>query len=200
MMKFYDAALSGNCHKIRMLLSMLEVPHQVVPISLPDLDHKTPEHLARNPLGTVPVIEDGDVTIYDSQAILVYLARKYGGDDWLPTDAAGQALVQQWLSFAVNEIWNGPALARAFLLFDRDVDLARCQASGRNALAHLDARLSEHDWLALDRPTIADIACYPYSALAEAGEISLAPYKALDAWFKRIEVLPGYVSMPGLGA
>ncbi len=199
MMKFYDAALSGNCHKIRMLLSMLEVPHEVVPISLPDLDHRTPEHLARNPLGTVPVIEDGDVTIYDSQAILVYLARMYGGDDWLPTDTAGQALVQQWLSFAVNEIWNGPALARAFLLFDRDVDLARCQASGRNALAHLDARLSEHDWLALDRPTIADIACYPYSALAEAGEISLAPYKALDAWFKRIEALPGYVSMPGLG-
>ena len=199
MMKFYDAALSGNCHKIRMLLSMLEVPHEVVPISLPDLDHRTPEHLARNPLGTVPVIEDGDVTIYDSQAILVYLARMYGGDDWLPTDTAGQALVQQWLAFAVNEIWNGPALARAFLLFDRDVDLARCQASGRNALAHLDARLSEHDWLALDRPTIADIACYPYSALAEAGEISLAPYKALDAWFKRIEALPGYVSMPGLG-
>jgi glutathione S-transferase len=166
MMKLYDAALSGNCHKVRMLLSMLEVAHEVVPISLPDLDHKTPEHLARNPLGTVPVIEDGDVVIYDSQAILVYLARKFGGDDWLPSDAAGEALVQQWLSFAVNEIWNGPALARAFLLFNRDVDLARCQATAQRALAHLDARLSDHDWLALDRPTIADIACYPYSALA----------------------------------
>jgi glutathione S-transferase len=145
MMKLYDAALSGNCHKVRMLLSMLEVAHEVVPISLPDLDHKTPEHLARNPLGTVPVIEDGDVVIYDSQAILVYLARKFGGDDWLPSDAAGEALVQQWLSFAVNEIWNGPALARAFLLFNRDVDLARCQATAQGALAHLDARLSDHD-------------------------------------------------------
>ncbi len=200
MMKLYDAALSGNCHKIRMLLSMLELEHEVVPMSLPDLDHKTPEHLARNPLGTLPVLEDGDVTIYDSQAILVYLAGKYGGEAWLPGDAAGQALVQQWLSYAVNEIWNGPALARAFLLFNRDVDLARCQAAGAAALAHLDAHLSKHDWLALDRPTIADIACYPYSALAEAGEISLAPYKALGAWFKRIEALPGYVSMPGLGA
>ncbi len=199
MMKLYDAALSGNCHKVRMLLSMLKLEHEVVPMSLPDLDHKTPEHLARNPLGTLPVLEDGDVTIYDSQAILVYLARKYGGDEWLPGDAAGQALVQQWLSYAVNEIWNGPALARAFLLFNRDVDLARCQAAGEAALAHLDAHLSKHDWLALDRPTIADIACYPYSALAEAGEISLAPYKALGAWFKRIEALPGYVSMPGLG-
>ena len=199
MMKLYDAALSGNCHKVRLLLSMLKLEHEVVAMSLPGLDHKTPEHLARNPLGTLPVLEDGDITIYDSQAILVYLARKHGGEDWLPGDAAGQALVQQWLSYAVNEIWNGPALARAFLLFNRDVDLARCQAAGQSALAHLDARLSAHDWLALDRPTIADIACYPYSALAEAGEISLAPYQALNAWFKRIEALPGYVSMPGLG-
>ncbi|MBT4688019.1 MAG: glutathione S-transferase family protein [Rhodospirillaceae bacterium] len=203
MIKFYDAALSGNCHKVRMLLSMLQIPHEVVPISLPNMDHKTPAHIARNPLGTVPVIEDGDVVIYDSQAILVYLAAKHGGDQkdnlWLPGEPSEQALVQQWLSFAVNEIWNGPALARAFLLFDRDVDLARCQAAGKAALSILEGRLRQHDWLALDHPTIADIACYPYSALSEAGEISLAPYEAVRAWFKRIEALPGYVSMPGLG-
>jgi glutathione S-transferase len=198
-MKLYDAPVSGNCHKIRMLLSMLELEHEIVPISLPDLEQKTPAHLARNPRGTVPVLDDGGTVIYDSQAILVYLARKYGGEDWLPIDPEGLASVTQWLSFAVNEIWNGPAIARACLRFNRDVDLDRAQAAGRVALALMDAHLAEHDWLALDHPTIADIACYPYAALAEEGEISLAPYSALNAWFKRIEALPGYVGMPGLG-
>jgi glutathione S-transferase len=202
-MKLYDAALSGNCHKVRMLLSMLALEYETVPISLPDLEQKAAAHLARNPLGTVPVLEDGETVIYDSQAILVYLARRYGGENsgeqWLPGDAAGLAKVTQWLSFATNEIWNGPALARAVLLFKRDVNLAQAQASARNTFTIMDDWLDKHDWLTLGRPTIADIACYPYSALAEAGEISLAPYGALNAWIKRIEALPGYVSMPGLG-
>lgn len=198
-MKLYDAAVSGNCHKVRMFLSMLTLDHEVVPVSLPDMEQKTPEHMARNPIGSVPVLEDGAATIYDSQAILVYLARAHGNDDWLPTDAVGQAKVQQWLSFAVNELWNGPALARAKLLFGRDIDLPRAQAMAKISLGIMDRRLGDSDWLALDQPTIADIACYPYSALAEEGEISLAPYDALRAWFKRMEGLPGYVTMPGLG-
>ncbi len=199
-MKLYDAAVSGNCHKVRMLLSMLEIEHEPVPVNLLDMEQKSLTHLARNPLGTIPVLQDGDVTIYDSQAILVYLARKYGGEAWLPSDPADQATVQQWLSFAVNEIWNGPALARAKLRFNRDVDLPRAQAAAVNALNILEGRLAQHDWLALNRPTIADIACYPYSALAEEGEITLAPYAAVRAWFKRIQALPRYVSMAGLGA
>ncbi len=198
-MLLYDAAASGNCHKVRLLLSMLGISHEIKPVNLPEMEQKSPEHLAMNPLGTVPVLQDGEVTIYDSQAILVYLARKHGGEDWLPTDAVGAAKVQQWLSFAVNELWNGPALARAKLRFGRDVDLPRAQAAAANALSVMDVRLAQHDWLALDRPTIADIACYPYSALAAEGEISLAPYPALGAWFKRVEALPGYIGMPGLG-
>ena len=198
-MKLYDAPVSGNCHKVRMLLSMLHIEHDVITVSLPDMEQKMPAHMARNPLGTVPVLEDGDVTIYDSQAILVYLARKYGGEDWLPNDPEEQAKVQQWLSFAVNELWNGPAMARAKLRFNRDIDLPRAQAAAIDTLSIMDGHLADREWLALDRPTIADVACYPYSALSEEGEISLAPFAALHAWFKRIEALPGYVTMPGLG-
>ena len=197
-MKLYDAAASGNCHKVRMLLSILGIAHEVIPINLPGMEQKTSAHMARNPLGTVPVLEDGDVTICDSQAILVYLASKHGGEAWLPRDPVGQAKVQQWLSFAVNELWNGPALARANLLFGRDIDLARAQAAANISLAVMDQHLEANDWLALGRPTIADIACYPYSALAEEGEISLAPFAALAAWFERIKALEGYVSMAGL--
>ena len=197
-MKLYDAAASGNCHKVRMLLSILGIAHEVIPINLPGMEQKTSAHMARNPLGTVPVLEDGDVTICDSQAILVYLASKHGGEAWLPRDPVGQAKVQQWLSFAVNELWNGPALARANLLFGRDIDLARAQAAANISLAVMDQHLEANDWLALGRPTIADIACYPYSALAEEGEISLVRFAALAAWFERIKALEGYVSMAGL--
>ncbi len=197
-MKLYDAAASGNCHKVRMLLSISGIAHEVIPINLPGMEQKTSAHMARNPLGTVPVLEDGDVTICDSQAILVYLASKHGGEAWLPRDPVGQAKVQQWLSFAVNELWNGPALARANLLFGRDIDLARAQAAANISLAVMDRHLEANDWLALGRPTIADIACYPYSALAEEGEISLVPFAALAAWFERIKALEGYVSMAGL--
>ncbi len=197
-MKLYDAAASGNCHKVRMLLSILGIAHEVIPINLPGMEQKTSGHMARNPLGTVPVLEDGDVTICDSQAILVYLASKHGGEAWLPRDPVGQAKVQQWLSFAVNELWNGPALARANLLFGRDIDLARAQAAANISLAVMDRHLEANDWLALGRPTIADIACYPYSALAEEGEISLVPFAALAAWFERIKASEGYVSMAGL--
>ena len=197
-MKLYDAAASGNCHKVRMLLSILGIGHEVIPINLLGMEQKTSAHMARNPLGTVPVLEDGDVTICDSQAILVYLASKHGGEAWLPRDPVGQAKVQQWLSFAVNELWNGPALARANLLFGRDIDLARAQAAANISLAVMDQHLEANDWLALGRPTIADIACYPYSALAEEGEMSLVPFAALAAWFERIKALEGYVSMAGL--
>ena len=197
-MKLYDAAASGNCHKVRMLLSILGIAHEVIPINLLGMEQKTSAHMARNPLGTVPVLEDGDVTICDSQAILVYLASKHGGEAWLPRDPVGQAKVVQWLSFAVNELWNGPALARANLLFGRDIDLARAQAAANISLAVMDQHLEANDWLALGRPTIADIACYPYSALAEEGEMSLVPFAALAAWFERIKALEGYVSMAGL--
>jgi glutathione S-transferase len=198
-LKLYDSPISGNCHKVRMLLSMLAIEHEVVPVDIPAGENRQPAYLAINPLGRLPVVVDDGVVIRDSQAILIYLARKTGAEDWYPGDPAGQARVAQWLMFAVNEIWHGPALARAALRFGRDVDLPRAQAAAADCLAFLDTHLAANDWLALGRPTIGDIACYPYSALAGEGEIDLAPYSALKAWCKRIEALPGYVTMPGLG-
>lgn len=198
-MKLYDAALSGNCHKVRLMLSLLGLDYEKVPVNLQKQDQKTPAHLARHPLGKVPVLEDGDVTIWDSQAILVYLARKYDkSGKWLPSDPVAQAQVTQWLSVAVNEMFAGCALSRAIVKLGRTGDLDAAQALARNTLKALDDRLSRHDWLVGKGPTIADVAVYPYAGLAWEGNIDLEPYKALRAWRKRIEVLPGYVNMPGL--
>lgn len=198
-MKLYDAVLSGNCHKVRLMLSMLGRDYETVPVDLTKREQKTPEFLALNPLGKVPVLDDGGVVIRDSQAILVYLAGTYGDTTWWPADARGQGEIVQWLAFAANEMWLGPAVARAIIKFKRDGDLATAQGHARDALSILEGRLKDHDWLALGRPTIADLACYPYAGLVWEGGVALDPYPALKAWFKRIEALPGYVAMEGLG-
>lgn len=198
MIQLFDIERSGNCYKVRLMLSLLALPYDTVPVDLPGGAHKQPEYLRINPLGQVPALVDGDVRLRDSQAILVYLARRYGGEVWLPGEPEPLALVTQWLSFAANEIANGPGLARAVIRFKRDFDLGRAQAQGRHVLTFLDQHLSSRAWLELDRPTIADIACYPYVALAPEGEVPLDGYENVGAWISRIESLPDYIGMSGL--
>ena len=197
-MKLYDMALSGNCYKVRLMLALLGLDYDSTPISLRAGENRTPEFLSMNPLGKIPVLDDDGFVIRDSQAILLYLAAKYGGPKWWPGEAAGQGEVMQWLSFAANEMWHGCAIARAIPKFNRQGDHAAAQAIARATLGILEGRLKGHDWLALGRPTIADVACYPYAALVWEGDVPLDPYAAVRTWFKRIRGLPGYVGMEGL--
>jgi len=197
MITLYDAVQSGNAYKARLLLAQLGLPHELKPVDLRAGQHRTPDYLKLNPMGQVPCMTDGDVTLRDSQAILVYLGAKYGGEQWLPLDPFGLAVVHQWLSCAANEIARGPSLARACRKFGRTgYDAAKASADA--FLPLLEAHLAKNDWLAFGRPTVADIACYPYVGLAPEGDIDLAPYPAIRAWCGRIERLPGYVPMPGL--
>lgn len=198
-MKLYDTAPSGNCHKVRLMLSFLGLDYEKIAIALPNREQKTPEHLARHPLGKVPALEDGDVTVWDSQAILVYLARKYDeSGTWLPSDPVGQAHVTQWLSFAAREMWDGPAVARAIPKFNRPGDLAAAQQLANDAFGVLEKHLQGREWLVGERATIADIAVYPYVGLVWEGQVSLDPYPAVVAWMRRLEALPDYVGMEGL--
>ncbi|MDI1483823.1 glutathione S-transferase family protein [Polyangium sp. y55x31] len=197
-MKLYSHPLSGNSHKVRLLLSMLRLEHEEIVVDLLKGEHKTPSFLAMNPLGQVPVLVDGDETLRDSQAILVYLARKYGGEAWLPSDPAGMARVVQWLSFAANEVHHGPFLARLHFLLGVQLDLGLAQDRSRAALDVLDAHLAKRSWLEHDRPTIADIAVFPYVGLVREGKVQLDDYRNVIAWIERIRALPGYVPMQGL--
>lgn len=198
MMQLYDFELSGNCHKIRMMLSLLGREYTRIDIDLRKKMHMDPDFIALNRLHKVPVLIDGDVILRDSSAILIYLARRYGGAEWYPEGAVEMAEVQQWLSFSVNEIFNGLAMVRAIRIFNRDFDLKTAKTFSESALDMLEFRLNEHEWLALDRFTIADLACYPYAALVHEGDISLDSFPAIREWFERIESMPGYVAMPGL--
>ncbi|NET37799.1 MAG: glutathione S-transferase [Cyanothece sp. SIO1E1] len=198
MIKLYDLVLSGNCYKIRLLLSLLKVEHELVPVDFMAGEHKSPEFRQLNPLGEIPVLVDGELVLRDSQAILVYLARKYGGETWLPMDPAGMGQVMQWLSIASHEIAQGPNSARLNQKFGYDIDLQMAQQKAHTIIQFFDEHLSKQHWLALGQPTIADLACFPYIALAPEGGVELDTYPAVNQWIERIKEIQGFVSMPGI--
>ncbi|MBW4537183.1 MAG: glutathione S-transferase family protein [Pleurocapsa minor HA4230-MV1] len=197
--KLYDFELSGNCYKVRLLMSLLGLEHELVPVNLPAGEHKSPKFLQLNPLGEVPVLTDGDLVLADSQAILVYLARKYGDQTWLPNDAESLSRIVRWLSIAAGEIRQGVATARLFYLFNsKGIDIEAVMEKSAIILQQLEQHLTDREWLELGHPTIADIAVFPYVALAADGKISLKPYPQILAWCDRLKQLPGFISMPGI--
>jgi glutathione S-transferase len=196
--KLYDLELSGNCYKVRLLAALLGVPLEIVSVDFLGGAHKTPPLIELNAFGELPVFEDGGLVLRDSQAILVYMARKWGGESWLPTDAAGLALVTAWLMVAENEIARGPNDARLHGKFGYDLDIDRARSSAAHILGLMESHLARRDWLALDRVTIADVACMPYVALGHEGGVPLDGYPAVSAWVQRVKALPGFVGMPGM--
>jgi glutathione S-transferase len=193
-MKLYITPTSGNAWKVRLLLSMLKVPFETIVLDTKKGEHKAPEFLKLNPRGQVPVLVDGDKVFWDSTACLVYLARKHGGEQWLPTDAAGMAEVQQWLALSNNELHYGLQWARGVKTGIRSIgDYNEYAAYGRSGLAVLEGRLKSNDWLACGRPTIADLACYCYTSVSPEGGLPHDAYPGVAAWVKRVEALPGWI-------
>lgn len=197
-MKLYDLTLSGNCYKVRLFAALAGISLEIVPVDFLAGEHKRPPLIELNPWGELPILVDGDVVLRDSQAILVYLARRYAGEAWLPNDPAAMAEVVQWLSTAANEVQNGPGAARLVDKFGYALDKADTLRRAARILPLIDARLAAHDWLALDRPTIADCAVLPYVALAPEGGVSLSDFPHIRAWIGRVKALPGFVPMPGV--
>ena len=197
MITLYGGPLSGNAYKVRLLLNLLGLEFEETVVNLQTRENQADSFLALNPRGQIPTLVDGEVTIWDSQAILVYLAWRYG-EAWLPVEPAAMAEVMQWLAVAENELLFGLARARAAKSFGRDFDLASCQAYGHAGLKVLEQRLAEHQWLASGKPTIADIACMPYAALSYMGDIPLDDHPAVRAWIDRVRALPGFIAMKGI--
>ena len=205
MITLYDYELSGNCYKLRLLMSFLGIDWETRRIDFhPGREHKSDWFLALNPLGQVPVLDDDGLVLRDAQAILVYLAARYdAARTWYPPDPATQGTIAMWLAFA-DEITATASAARLHdsLLFDLDVEAARRGAE------RLFAILDEHLWFAEQegsdwiaggaRPSIADIACFPYVILSEEGGVSRMPYPAIRRWCDRFKRIPGFVVMSGV--
>lgn len=192
----YHFPLSGHSHRARLFLSLLGEKVDIVDVNLAQGEHKSPAFLAMNSLGQVPVLKDGTASIADSNAILVYLAKKTGRSDWLPEAPHEAARVQRWLSIAAGEIAAGPASARLITLFGAKLDPEKTIAKAHAILKVMDEELARSDYLAGSRPTIADVAAYSYVAHAPEGNVALDDYGAVLAWIARIEALPGFVPMP----
>lgn len=187
--------LSGHSHRAELLLSLLGLKATVVEVDLRKGAHKQPDFLKINAFGQVPVLEDGQDVIADSNAILVYLARKYGGDQWLPSDPLQAARVERWLSVAAGQIASGPARARLITVFGAGYNPEETIANAHALLKVVEAELQGRQWLVGSKPTIADVAAYTYIAHAPEGNVSLEPYPAVRAWLKNVEALPGFVPM-----
>ncbi|MEW4401723.1 glutathione S-transferase [Agrobacterium tumefaciens] len=192
-MKLYFHPLSGHAHRARLFLSLVAQPFELIEVDLAKGDHKKPEFLKLNPFGQVPVLIDGETAISDSNAILTYVAKKLGKSDWLPEDPTGAAQIQRWLSVAAGQIAFGPAAARLITVFGAKYNADEVIARAHALYSVLDRELATRQWLVSDRPTIADVAIYSYTARAPEGNVDLSAYPNVRAWLERVESLPGFV-------
>lgn len=206
-MKLYSYEESGNSYKVRLLLSFLDVDCEIVEIELMEDEQHQADYLAINPRGEVPALIDGDLVLNDSSAILVYLANANGNQPWWSDQGQEQAAIMQWLAFAASWVQFGVFTARAITSFgisanglphDFQEGVEAAKIRGNKSLEILDAALSKHEWLACGRPTIGDIAVFPYVALAPMGDISLSPYPNVEAWIERFKNIKGFQPIAGL--
>lgn len=191
----YGTEYSGHAHRVVLFLRMHEIPYRFV--HSPAEVRQSADFLRLNPLGQIPVLQDGPTLIADSNAILVYLAKRYApGSSWLPEEPVAAARVQRWLSIAAGEIAHGPGLARRIVQWSSPGDRQRALEIGVQLFKFMDAHLTNTPYLAAAHPTLADLACYSYTAHAPEGGLSLQPYPHIREWLARIEALPRFQPMP----
>jgi glutathione S-transferase len=198
MLKLYDFLPSGNGYKVRLLLTQLGRPFELVQLDLfGKRETRTPEFLAKNPNGRIPclALEDGTY-LWESNAILFYLAE---GTPFLPDDRLARGRVLQWMFFEQYSHEPFIAVVRAWHEFDRlDEGLNRSllpskMEGGYAALGVMESHLAKNDWFVAGRYTIADIALYAYTHVADEGKFDLAPYAAVRAWLERVRAQPRHV-------
>ncbi|MBN9082151.1 MAG: glutathione S-transferase [Rhizobiales bacterium 62-17] len=192
-MKLYHHPLSGHSHRVRLFCALAGLPLDLVELDVLKGAHKSADYLKLNRFGQVPLLDDDGVLVPDSNAIMIYLAKKHGRGEWLPEDPIGAAHVQRWLSVAAGQIAFGPAAARLVTIFGAKFNPDEVIQRAHAILRLLDAELQERDWLAAAQPTIADVALYSYVARAPEGNVDLSAYGNVNEWLKRIESLPGFV-------
>jgi glutathione S-transferase len=195
MLTFYDAAVSGNTYKVRLLLRQLGVPHERVVLDLPAGKIRTPEFRQVNPFGRVPyVVEDG-FGLAESNAILLYLAR---GSKLLPSGAREQALIQQWMFFEQNQVELSIGLPRAWKKFGIEQHpsvLEHYQPRAVSALKVLERHLAKRDWFVGEAYSVADIAMFAYTHMAPEAGHDLARVPAVSAWLQRVRDQPGWFAL-----
>ncbi|MDQ3511105.1 MAG: glutathione S-transferase family protein [Pseudomonadota bacterium] len=199
----YGMSASGNCHKLRLLLAQLGREYRWIEVDMIHGETRTPEYLAKNPNGKVPIIEldDGRV-LAESNAIVCYLAE---GSRYLPDDAWQRAQALSWMFFEQYSHEPFIAVARYIRVCTpadspRRAELPRLLEGGHRALAVMEQHLQHQPWFTGDAYGVADIALFPYTAAAADGGFDLSGYGAVGDWLARVRATTGYVEMPAVPA
>jgi glutathione S-transferase len=192
----YDYLDSGNGYKIRLLLALLNRPYRWVELDIMTGATRVPEFLAKNPNGRIPTLQLEDGTyLAESNAILWYLAE---GTRFVPPEPVGRAQVLQWMFFeqySHEPYVATPRFIKRHLPKDspRRAELSMRLEQGRAALAVIEAHLATRRYLVAERYTIADMALYAYTHVADEAGLELGPYPHLRAWLARVAAEPGHV-------
>ncbi|PSB51995.1 glutathione S-transferase family protein [Chamaesiphon polymorphus] len=198
MLKLYEYASSGNCYKIRLLLNQLEIAYQRIPIDILKGESRTAEFLTMNPVGKTPALEiQPGQYLFESNAIIYYLA---DGTDFLPADRWERAQVMQWLFFEQYSHEPNIATVRFWISIANIAEqkreaIVQKQELGYAALRVMEQHLERSDYFVGNRYTIADIALYAYTHVAEEGNFELSKFPAILAWCDRIAHQPNYLTI-----
>jgi len=192
MLTFYDAPISGNTYKVRLLLGQLAIPHEAVRLDIAGGAVRAPDFRKVNRFGRVPFIVEDGFALAESNAILLYLAR---GSKLLPADVRAAALVQQWMFFEQNQVETAIGLPRLWRKFGVEQDPALFEHYRPRAVAALkvlERHLARRDWFVGDAYSVADIALFAYSQMAPEAGHDLGPFAAVTAWLERVRAQPGW--------
>ncbi|MGK9054867.1 glutathione S-transferase family protein [Neorhizobium petrolearium] len=200
----YNSELDESSYRVRLFLAMLGLEWKTIAVDMfPGREQTKPEMLARTPLGTMPVVEDGGLTLFGTGAILAYLAKAYDtAGTWLPDEPSAFGEVMKWLGFSETAL--APAVsARLQGLFDTPGDEKALQAEARRAFRvmddHMTARqIDGSEWFAGSGPTLADLALFPSFALSRDFGVDHDEFPALRRWIRRFRALPAFHTMPGI--
>jgi glutathione S-transferase len=198
MYQLYDFALSGNCYKVRLLLTQLDIPFERIPISIVDQESHLPEFLQKNPNGKVPVLEiEPEVFLTESNAILTYLA---DGTSFFSDDRRERTEILKWLFFEQYSLGANLSRPRFWITVAKQAEqfapmIAYHQRLGTAALDVMEQHLTQHSFFVNDRYTIADLALYAYTHMADQGGYVMSQYPAVLTWCDRVASQPNYIAI-----
>jgi glutathione S-transferase len=198
--KLYDFALSGNCYKVRLLMAQLNLAYERVNVNLLKHETRLPEFLQKNPQGKVPILEiEPGLYLPESNAILLYLSE---GTNLLPPEKLDRAQITQWLFFEQFSLGANLSRPRFWISIAHQAEqfaseIQYHQQLGYRALEVMEQHLTTQRFFALNRYTIADIAIYAYTHMAEAGGFEMEKFPQIKAWCDRVQAQPRYVAIGG---
>lgn len=199
-LKLYDHIESQNGYKVRLALSQLKIDYEWISIDLVNKEQKQDWFLKLNPNGKVPTLVDDDFSIWESNAIILYLGRKYAPNDLMPQDIKKLGTMLEWIMYEATTISKNISGARFLTKYmppdkvNKD-ELQKYRKDARRCLKIADEHLSKNNFFAGDCYSLADISCYAQIYTTLEGEINLSEFQNILAWMKRVESQPGFVEM-----